>query len=87
VLLFAPARGVTGAILRLRGFAAITLGHVVVARVDPGRRLFAHELVHTRQAERLGPLFPPVYLALHAAYGYTRHPLERAARLGARRAT
>jgi len=86
VLLFAPARGPAGAILGLRGFAAITLGHVVVARVEPGPRLFAHELVHTRQAERLGPLFAPAYVALHALYGYTRHPLERAARLGARRA-
>jgi len=85
VLLFAPARGPAGAILGLRGFAAITLGHVVIARVEPGPRLFAHELVHTRQAERFGPLFAPAYVALHALYGYTRHPLERAARLGARR--
>jgi len=86
VLLFAPAGGLAGAVLRLRGYAAITLGHVVIARVDPGPRLMTHELVHTRQAERLGPLFAPVYLALHAAYGYARHPFERAARLAGRTA-
>lgn len=86
VLVFAPARGVAGLALRLRGFSATALGHVVVARHEPGPALLAHELVHVRQAERLGPLFVPVYLALWLRYGYVRHPLERAARLGGRRA-
>ncbi|MEX0705789.1 MAG: hypothetical protein WD041_04155, partial [Nitriliruptoraceae bacterium] len=49
--------------------------------------LLAHEAVHVRQFERLGPLMVPVYLWLAARHGYRDHPLERAARLGARRAT
>lgn len=85
VLLFARARGLAGPALRSRGFGATALGHVVVAIGDPSPSLLAHELVHVRQAERLGPLFAPLYLGLLAAMGYTRHPLERAARLGGRR--
>jgi hypothetical protein len=87
VLLFAEAKGVVGPILKRRGYTAMTLGHVVVARHDPSPSLLAHELVHTRQAERLGPFFTPVYLALYSAYGYTKNPMERAARLGGRTAT
>lgn len=84
VVLFAGARGVAGAVLRRRGFSGTTLGHaIVVTPRDPDARLIAHELVHTRQAERLGLLFGPVYVALLARYGYRRHPLERAARVGA----
>jgi hypothetical protein len=40
-----------------------------------------------RQAERLGPLLVPTYLWLNAWYGNRDHPLERAARTGARRAS
>ncbi len=83
VLLFAPARGLTGAVIRRRGFTATGLGHVVISVTEPTPRLWAHELVHVRQAERLGPLMIPVYLAFLALRGYTRHPLEMAARLGA----
>lgn len=87
VLLFPDARGVTGAILRRRRYAAAAIGHVVIARSAPGDALLAHELVHVRHAERLGPLLPPVYLGLMAVYGYRRHPMERAARAaGARSA-
>jgi len=45
-------------------FAAITLGHVVLA-VDARemRRWRAHERVHVAQYERWGPLFLPAYLA------------------------
>ena len=85
VLLFAPAAGLTGRLIRLRGYAAMALGHVVIATDGPSAALLAHELVHVRQAERLGPLFLPVYLVLLAVHGYGRHPLERAARLGAAR--
>jgi hypothetical protein len=85
VLLFAEARGPAGAILRARGFAATALGHVVVATRRPTDELMAHELVHVRQAERLGAVFAPVYGLLYLAYGYARHPMERAARLGGRR--
>ncbi|MEX0658399.1 MAG: hypothetical protein WD080_04640 [Egibacteraceae bacterium] len=85
VLLFADARGPAGAVLRSRGFSAGAIGHVVVALNDPSPRLFAHELAHVRQAERLGLGLAPLYLGLLAVYGYARHPLERAARVAARR--
>ena len=46
------------------GAAAMTLGHVVIARtradLEFSRR---HELVHVAQYERWGPLFVPAYLA------------------------
>lgn len=84
VVLFSPARGLVGAMIRRRGFAATALGHVVIAVDEPSPALLAHELVHVRQAERLGPLMAPAYLALLAVHGYHRHPMERAARLAAR---
>ncbi len=88
VVLASGARGPVGAYLRSRGFAATAWGHVVLTRpASPSAGLLAHELVHVRQAERLGALFAPLYLALLARYGYARHPMERAARLGGRRAT
>lgn len=85
VVLFAPARGVTAAVIRRRGFSAAGLGHVVIALEEPSEALMTHELVHVRQAERLGPLLAPTYLVLLAVHGYARHPMERAARLAARR--
>jgi hypothetical protein len=49
---------------RRQGFAAMTLGHVIIGRdvpcLDSCR---AHELAHVRQAERWGPAFIPAYLA------------------------
>jgi hypothetical protein len=49
------------------GAAAMTLGHVVIARTKPdldhSRR---HELVHVAQYERWGLLFVPAYLACSA---------------------
>src|SRR5436190_16894280 len=49
------------------GAAAMTLGHVVIARaktdLDRSRR---HELIHVAQYERWGPLFVPAYLACSA---------------------
>lgn len=86
VLLFRGARGPAAALLKAQRYDATTLGHVVVARTEPSPTLFAHELVHVRQAERLGVLFGPVYVLLWLVYGYGRHPLERAARLGGRQA-
>ena len=83
VVLFAPAQGLTGQIIRRRGFAATGLGHVIIAADEPSPALLAHELVHVRQAERLGPFMAPAYLALLAVHGYERHPMERAARLAA----
>lgn len=52
------------------GFAAATIGHVIVAR-DAGclDRCRVHEHVHVRQCERWGVLFPLAYVAagLYAA--------------------
>jgi len=46
------------------GVAALTLGHVVIAR-DRGSLEVTrvHERVHVRQCETWGPLFVPAYLA------------------------
>jgi hypothetical protein len=45
------------------GAAAITLGHVVLARTpEELDRTRAHERVHVRQYETWGPLFLPAYL-------------------------
>ncbi|MEX2549643.1 MAG: hypothetical protein WD638_05425 [Nitriliruptoraceae bacterium] len=83
------ARGVGGLssiALRAVGADANTIGQVVLSRVeDPHPVLLAHEAVHARQTQRLGPVLLPLYLWLGARYGYRNHPLERAARLGARR--
>lgn len=44
-------------------FAAITLGHVIVAtHAEALQRLRAHERVHVRQCESWGPFFLPAYL-------------------------
>jgi len=84
------ARGVRGPsrwALRTVGAGANALGQVVLCLGDePSDTLLDHEAVHVRQAERLGPLLVPAYLWLNAFYGYRDHPLERAARSGARRA-
>lgn len=53
-------------------FAAITLGHVIVAtHAGELQRLRAHERVHVRQCERWGPLFVPAYL-LAGAWQWAR---------------
>ena len=83
VLVFADAGGPAGWLLRRRGFTATALGHAVIARERPSPALFAHELMHVRQAERLGVVFGPAYIGLLARYGYRSHPLERAARRAA----
>jgi len=78
-----------GALGRLAGrgpFAAITLGHVILA-VSPAeaQRLGAHERAHVRQYERWGPLFVPAYLAagawqwLHGRRAHADNPFERSA--------
>jgi cytochrome bd-type quinol oxidase subunit 2 len=58
------------------GASAITLGHVILGRdaaaLDANR---AHEHVHVRQAEWLGPFFLPLYglAAVWAAMRHGRH--------------
>jgi hypothetical protein len=80
-------RGPSSLALQLVGADANTIGQVVLSR---HRRtpevLLAHEVVHVRQTERLGPFLLPTYVWLAARYGYRDHPLERAARTGARSA-
>jgi Domain of unknown function (DUF4157) len=79
VLLFEDATGGLARFLRWRGFAAITLGHVIVTNRRASDGLLAHELEHVAQAERWGPLYFPAYL-LGSVRGYRRNPFERAAR-------
>jgi len=69
-----------------RGAAAITFGHVVLARdVDSLEWTRTHERVHVRQYERWGPFFIPLYLAASGwalARGqdpYIDNPFEREA--------
>jgi hypothetical protein len=78
VLLFEDAQGGLARFLRWRGFAAITLGHVIVANRPLSDGLLAHELAHVAQHERWGPLYYPAYL-LGSVLGYRRNPFERAA--------
>jgi hypothetical protein len=78
VLLFEDARGGLARFLRWRGFAAITLGHVIVANRPLSDGLLAHELEHVAQHERWGPLYYPAYL-LGSVRGYRRNPFEVAA--------
>jgi hypothetical protein len=78
VLAFERARGF-GALHRRMGFAAITLGHVVVASREIEGPLWTHELVHVRQWEILGPLMLAAY-PLASVAGYRRNPFEVAAR-------
>jgi hypothetical protein len=69
-------RGLAYLFLTRRGFGAITFGRVVVSSIPLTPRLLVHESHHSRQYEILGPFFLPVYLWLHARYGYAANPLE-----------
>lgn len=84
-VVFEGAGGIHGRILESVGARANAIGQAVIVRgEDAPDHLLAHEAVHVRQAERFGALLFPLYLWLGARYGYRDHPLERAARLGAR---
>ena len=69
------------------GIAAITLGHVVLAR-DAATLQYTrrHERAHVAQYERWGPLFIPAYLLcsawawLHGGHPYFDNPFEQDAR-------
>jgi len=78
VLVFRGTRGFAGLHMKL-GFAAITLGHVMIVNAPPSDALWAHERVHVRQWERLGPLMLVAY-PLASVAGYRRNPFEAAAR-------
>ena len=75
--LYVSDRGLAHLILTRRGYAAITLGHVLVFAREPTDALWTHEIRHVKQYERLGLAFLPLYLRLYAKHGYARHPLER----------
>ena len=68
----------------MRGFAAITFGHVIIATHEPSAALWLHERRHVAQYERLGFAFVPLYLWYLVTRGYARHPLEREAAGAAR---
>ena len=78
VLVFESTRGFA-ALHRKMGFKAITLGHVIIVNEPPEYPLWAHELVHVRQWEILGPLMLVVY-PLASIAGYRRNPFETYAR-------
>jgi hypothetical protein len=70
-----------------QGFAAVTLGHVILAvSAEALVPLRAHERVHVRQCERWGMLFVPAYLLaglwqlLQGRCPYSANPFERQAR-------
>lgn len=76
VFLYVADRGLSRWVLSRRGYAAITLGHVVVAGREPSAALLRHECRHVEQYERLGLSFLPLYLRLYRRHGYAGHPLE-----------
>lgn len=68
------------------GFAAVTLGHVVIGvSASCLSTLRAHEHVHVRQAERWGLLFIPAYMlasvwqVVRGRHMYYDNPFEREA--------
>lgn len=76
--------GPSGIVLRALGLSANAIGQVVVVRAGSASdALLDHEVVHVRQAERLGLLLPLLYAWFSARYGYRENPLERGARAGA----
>ena len=75
-------RGVNWVLSRMHR-AAMTVGFVIVSNVPVEGTLLEHERAHVRQSMALGPFFVPAYLILAIAFGYRRHPMERAARRAA----
>ncbi|MBM3924936.1 MAG: hypothetical protein FJ320_02960 [SAR202 cluster bacterium] len=80
VLLCVGNRGFAHLFLAKRGYAAITLGHILIAIRPPPNHLWQHEREHTRQAQRLGIFFLLAYLFFLARHGYRQNPFEVAAR-------
>jgi hypothetical protein len=78
VLLVEGGRTGLAWVLRIQGFKAITLGHVIVTTERVDDHILAHELGHVSQHERWGPLFYPAYL-LTSLTGYRRNPFEHQA--------
>jgi hypothetical protein len=78
VIVFSGERGFA-ALHRAMGFSAITFGHVVIASRPLDDALWAHELVHVRQWEILGPFMLVAY-PLASVAGYRHNPFETSAR-------
>ena len=76
MFLYVSDRGLSRWVLSRRGYAAITLGHVVITGREPTEALLRHERHHVDQYERLGLSFLPLYLLLYRRHGYAGHPLE-----------
>ena len=77
---------ITSRIAACSGYAAITLGHVVIGGCEAElAQLREHEHTHVRQAECWGPFFIPAYLLagcwqwLHGRHAYHDNPFEKAA--------
>lgn len=77
--LYVSDRGPARWVLARRGYAAITLGRVIVFTHEPTPALWRHELGHVAQYERYGLAFLPLYLWLLRRHGYAAHPFEREA--------
>ena len=82
--LYVSDRGLAHLLITMRGFAAITFGHVIIATREPAEGLWLHERRHVAQYERLGLAFIPLYLWYLVTRGYEGHPLEREASGAAR---
>ena len=82
--LYVSDRGLSRLILSRRGYVAITFGHVIVFSREPTPILWRHELAHTRQYQKYGLAFLPLYLWFYVRHGYAGHPFEREAREAAR---
>ena len=82
--LYVTDRGLAHVLITMRGFAAITFGHVIIAAREPSDALWRHERRHVEQYERIGLSFIPLYLWFMLRRGYRSHPLERDASGAAR---
>lgn len=82
--LYVTDRGVARLLIAMRGYAAITFGHVIISTAEPSDGLWRHERRHVEQYERIGLAFMPLYLWFMLRRGYRAHPLERDASGAAR---
>jgi hypothetical protein len=82
--LYVTDRGLAHVLITMRGYAAITFGHVIISAALPSEALWRHERRHVEQYEQLGLAFIPLYLWYMLRHGYGEHPLERDASGAAR---
>jgi hypothetical protein len=82
--LYVSDRGLARLFVTMRGYAAITFGHVIISAHEPTEGLWLHERRHVQQYARLGFACIPLYLWLMVRRGYRAHPLERDASGAAR---